>query len=86
MTTDTPESLPAFPDRCGKELQRDGGYRAVERPGMSLRDYASIHFTAAWIVALSKGGSPTETVAAEAERLGQEQAENLVASRSRATA
>ncbi len=53
---------------------------------MSLRDYASIHFTAAWIVALSKEGTSSETVAAEAERLGQEQAENLVAAKNRATA
>ena len=65
---------PAFPVQSAAEWQAHG---------MTLRDYAEIHFASAWAIALgtSDMADSRESRTAEANRLGRIQADEFIAAR-----
>lgn len=62
--------------------------RVASTDGMTLRDYATIKFAAAWVVALaarrSEPGYYDDGAAGEAMRLGTAQADAMLAERAKA--
>ena len=72
---------PAYP---GQPRGPEGEFVDALQPGMTLRDYAEIHFTAAWLVVL---GEKSETSATEvhnnAQKWGKIQATAMLKARSK---
>jgi hypothetical protein len=69
----------AFPSA---EHNHDGSHY-IDREGMSLRDFAEIHFAAAWAIALGSQNlsDSREARTAEANRLGRIQADEFISMR-----
>lgn len=78
---------PAFPI---PDLTYPNGQIQYGTPGMSLRDYAVIHFTSAWITSLStrreEKGYTDEGAAHEAGQLAELQADAMLLAREKGAA
>ena len=75
---------PAYPTTMEYNEALAKWQSVTDSDGMSLRDYAAVHYTAAWIVSLGRGlNLSEETIAELAHDKGQIQADAMIAARER---
>jgi len=67
----------AFPSEQGETSE--GLWNQTYDPGMSLRDYALVHLTAAWVTALGGPHNADDYVVRESIRLGEIQSDIVIA-------